>query len=178
MAFLQLPANPVGLAISSLPALVLLVAVWRWLTPHVGKAMQIPVTLYILVITAMLLCAGLTASQPAALLIIGGAWGFACSYLAVARRQFIQPTSRLHGVWGTPLYFLFPDGIGLLGGPGVNQRYSASVVLCTISRHCCRVISENNTPCWWKRVPACSRLDREHTQAFDTAQGHLECLLR
>jgi len=106
VAFLQLPANPVGLALSSLPALGLLVVVWRWLTPHVGKAMQIPVMLYILVITAMLLCAGLTAAQPAALLIIGGAWGFACSDLAVARRQFIQPASRLNGVWGTPLYFL------------------------------------------------------------------------
>ena len=106
VAFLQLPANPVGLAISSLPALGLLVVVWRWLTPHVNKEMQIPVTLYILVITAMLLCAGLTAGQPAALLIIGGAWGFACSDLAVARRQFIQPASRLNGVWGTPLYFL------------------------------------------------------------------------
>ena len=106
VAFLQLPANPVGLALSSLPALGLLVVVWRWLTPHVGKAMQVPVMLYILVITAMLLCAGLTAAQPAALLIIGGAWGFACSDLAVARRQFIQPASRLNGVWGTPLYFL------------------------------------------------------------------------
>ncbi len=106
VAFLQLPANPAGLAISSVPALGLLVAVWRWLMPHVNNEMKIPVTLYILVISAMLLCAGLTAGQPAALLIIGGAWGFACSDLAVARRQFIQPSSRLHGVWGTSLYFL------------------------------------------------------------------------
>ncbi|HEY6131814.1 MAG TPA: lysoplasmalogenase family protein [Halioglobus sp.] len=106
VAFLQLPVNVLGLAMSSLPALVLLVAVWRWLTPHVNRDMQLPVTLYIVVITAMLLCAGLTAGQPAAFLIIGGAWGFACSDLAVARRQFIQPASRLDGVWGTPLYFL------------------------------------------------------------------------
>ena len=106
VAFLQLPANPVGLAVSALPAIVLLIAVWRWLTPHVPEAMKIPVTLYILVISTMLLCAGLTAGQPAAYLIIIGAWGFACSDLAVARRQFIQPASRLNGVWGTPLYFL------------------------------------------------------------------------
>ena len=106
VAFLQLPANPMGLAITSVPALVLLLGVWRWLLPHVNREMKLPVTLYILVITAMLLCAGLTAGQPAALLIIGGAWGFACSDLAVARRQFIQPSSRLNGVWGTPLYFL------------------------------------------------------------------------
>ncbi len=106
VAFLQLPTNPVGLAISSLPALLLLVGVWRWLLPHVNREMKIPVTIYIVVITAMLLCAGFTAGQPAALLIIGGAWGFACSDLAVARRQFIQPASRLNAVWGTPLYFL------------------------------------------------------------------------
>jgi uncharacterized membrane protein YhhN len=106
VAFLQLPANLAGLALSSVPASVLLVVVWRWLTPHVNKEMKLPVTLYIMVISAMLMCAGLTAGQPAALLIIAGAWGFACSDLAVARRQFIQPSSRLDGVWGTPLYFL------------------------------------------------------------------------
>ena len=106
VAFLQLPHNMLGIAVSALPVLILLTAVWHWLTPHVPKAMKVPVTLYILVISAMLLCAGLTASHPAAYLIIGGAWGFACSDLAVARRQFIQPSSRLNGVWGTPLYFL------------------------------------------------------------------------
>ncbi len=106
VAFLQLPGNPVGLAISSVPAVLLLVLVWRWLMPHVKREMQLPVTLYIVVITAMLLCAGLAAGHPGALLIIGGAWGFACSDLAVARRQFILPASRLNGVWGTPLYFL------------------------------------------------------------------------
>jgi uncharacterized membrane protein YhhN len=105
VAFLQLPTNLLGLALTSIPALVLLIAVWRWLTPHVNRDMQLPVTLYILVISAMLLCAGLTMGQPAAYLIISGAWGFAFSDLAVARRQFIQPASRLNGVWGTPLYF-------------------------------------------------------------------------
>jgi uncharacterized membrane protein YhhN len=106
VAFVQLPINPLGLAISALPVLVLLVTVWRWLTPHVNREMKLPVKLYILVISAMLLCAGLTAGQPVAYLIIGGAWGFACSDLAVARRQFILPASRRTAMWGTPLYFL------------------------------------------------------------------------
>ena len=106
VAFFQLPVNLMGLAISALPVLVLLGTVWRWLMPHVNRDMKIPVTLYILVISAMLLCAGMTAGHPAATLIIVGAWGFACSDLAVARRQFILPASRLNGVWGTPLYFL------------------------------------------------------------------------
>jgi uncharacterized membrane protein YhhN len=106
VAFLQLPANPQGLVFTSVPALVLLFFVWRWLTPHVNREMKLPVTLYILVITAMLMCAGLTAGQPAAVLVICGAWGFAFSDLAVARGQFVQPNSRFNGLWGTPLYFL------------------------------------------------------------------------
>ncbi len=106
VAFFQLPGNTLGLAISVLPAMILLVTVWRWLIPHVGREMKLPVILYILVISAMLLCAGLTLGQAPACLIIIGAWGFACSDLAVARRQFILPASRLNGVWGTPLYFL------------------------------------------------------------------------
>ena len=104
VAFWQLPHSLTGVAATALPALVLLVFVGRWLLPRVPAQMKIPVTLYTLVITGMLLCAGLTAAQPAALLIIGGAWGFAVSDLAVARRQFVQP-SRWNGLWGTPLYF-------------------------------------------------------------------------
>jgi uncharacterized membrane protein YhhN len=105
VAFLHLPANLWGLALSSLPALLLLLVAARWLAPHIERQMQLPVALYTLVITGMLLCAGLSAGHPAAALIIGGAWGFAISDLAVARQQFAHP-SRLNGLWGTPLYFL------------------------------------------------------------------------
>ena len=103
-AFGQLPHSMAGLAATALPALVLLVFVRRWLMPHVPAQMKIPVTLYTLVITGMLLCAGLSASQPAAPLIIAGAWGFAVSDLAVARQRFVHP-GRWNGIWGTPLYF-------------------------------------------------------------------------
>lgn len=105
VAFLQLPTNTTGLALTIVPALLLLVGVGRWLGPHVPADMKIPVALYVIVITAMLLCAGLTAGHAAATLIICGAWGFACSDLAVARRQFVNP-SPINGLWGTPLYFL------------------------------------------------------------------------
>lgn len=104
VAFWQLPLTFTGVAATAIPALILLVFVWRWLLPRVPAQMKFPVTLYALVITGMLLCAGLTASHPAAPLIITGAWGFAVSDLAVARRQFVQP-SRWNGLWGTPLYF-------------------------------------------------------------------------
>jgi len=106
VAFLQLHSTPLGLAVSAAPVAALLIVVWRWLMPHVQHEMKIPVTLYILVISAMLLCAGLTAEHPAGWLIIAGAWGFACSDLAVARRQFVKPNSPWNQVWGTPLYFL------------------------------------------------------------------------
>lgn len=105
VAFWQLPHNLSGLAATALPALVLLIFSARWLLPHVAPQMKLPVTVYTLVITGMLLCAGLSAGQPAAIWIIGGAWGFAVSDLAVARQQFVQP-SRWNGMWGTPLYFL------------------------------------------------------------------------
>lgn len=105
VAFLQLPSTFIGLVLSGAPALVLLLLVGRWLMPHVNPEMKLPVMAYVLVITAMLVCAGLTLGQPAAPLIICGAWGFAFSDLAVARRQFVRPESRMNGVWGTPLYF-------------------------------------------------------------------------
>lgn len=104
VAFLQLPGNFTGLAVSVVPGIVLVVFVKRWLAPHVGDNMKIPVALYVLVITGMLLCAGLTVGQPGSLWIICGAWGFAASDLAVARRQFVNP-SPMNGLWGTPLYF-------------------------------------------------------------------------
>jgi uncharacterized membrane protein YhhN len=105
VAFMQLPINLAGLAVTSLPAILLLLLVRRWLSPHLPTQMKWPVALYVLVISGMLLCAGLTAGQPAAIQIIVGAWGFALSDLAVARRQFVNP-SRINSLWGTPLYFI------------------------------------------------------------------------
>lgn len=117
MAFLQLPANLMGLLITSIPALTLLVAATRWLAPHVNREMRYPVKLYMVVITGMLLCAGLSSGHPAGTLIIAGAWGFALSDLAVARQQFVH-AGRNNGLWGTPLYFfsqmLLASSVGLV----------------------------------------------------------------
>jgi uncharacterized membrane protein YhhN len=104
VAFVQLPLNPTGLLLSLVPGLLLMVLVGRWLQPHVPREMKIPVALYVIVITGMLLCAGLTLGAAPATLIIAGAWGFAASDLAVARRQFVDP-SPANALWGTPLYF-------------------------------------------------------------------------
>ena len=105
LAFLGLGDSLTGLALSALPALFLMALCMRWLLPHVGADMKVPVSVYTLVITAMLLCAGMSSGHPAAALIISGAWAFAVSDLAVARQQFVQ-AQRSNALWGTPLYFL------------------------------------------------------------------------
>ena len=103
--FLSSDYNLLWLALNTLAALALLVLSLRWLLPHLDAAMRGPVVLYTAVITGMLVSAGLRATQPGALLILAGAWGFAVSDLAVARQRFVNP-SRHNGLWGTPLYFL------------------------------------------------------------------------
>jgi uncharacterized membrane protein YhhN len=103
-AFYQLPLNLTGLWWSIPPALILIIGAILWLHPHLQGPMRVAVPGYMIVISAMLLFAGMTSGQPGATLIIAGAWGFALSDLAVARRQFINPTP-LNGLWGTPLYF-------------------------------------------------------------------------
>jgi uncharacterized membrane protein YhhN len=104
VAFIHLGVNAVALLVGSVPALTLLFLSTRWLHPHLPPAMKPPVYAYILVITAMLLAACLTTSNPAGPIILTGAWGFAISDLAVARQQFVKQT-KLNGMWGTPLYF-------------------------------------------------------------------------
>ncbi len=104
IAFLQLTGSPGGMLLSAVPAVLLITFVLRWLMPCVPHAMRLPVVLYVLVITAMLCTAGLTAGQPLAPLAIAGAWLFALSDVAVARQQFVAPTPR-NALWGTPVYF-------------------------------------------------------------------------
>ena len=104
IAFLQLGDAWKIMLLAAVPALLLLVLSTRWLMPHVPTEMKLPVRSYIVVITGMLLAAGLTGNQPAGLLVITGAWGFALSDLAVARQRFVLPAP-VNGLWGTPLYF-------------------------------------------------------------------------
>jgi uncharacterized membrane protein YhhN len=89
-------------------ALVLLsavaVAVGRWLLPYVPSSLQIPVGIYIAVITAMVaLAAGaLAAGEPP----IGalGAFAFFLSDLSVARDRFVRP-GFVNKLWGYPVYY-------------------------------------------------------------------------
>ena len=103
-AFTQLPINTAGVGLATIPALALVVLTLRWLKPHLRWPMTAAVPIYMLVIATMLVFAAGTWGQPGALVIIAGAWGFAFSDLAVARRQFVC-SDRINGLWGTPLYF-------------------------------------------------------------------------
>lgn len=103
-AFIQLPTDTTGLAIATVPALVLVGLTLHWLKPHLRWPMTAAVPIYIMVIATMLVFAAGTWGQAGALVIIAGAWGFAFSDIAVARRQFVS-ADRINGLWGTPLYF-------------------------------------------------------------------------
>ncbi len=104
VSFLHLELNHWALLAAVLPVSLLAVLSLRWLWPYVGRDMRVPVAAYIFVICSMLLTATATWGGPAAGLVIGGAWGFAVSDLAVARNQFVAPGYR-NSLWGLPLYF-------------------------------------------------------------------------
>jgi uncharacterized membrane protein YhhN len=104
VAFTHLAWAPDTLLYSALPVVALVYLTLGWLGPHTQGLLKFAVPLYTAVIAIMLLAAGMTVNEPGATLIIAGAVGFAISDLAVARQQFIN-SSRLNGLWGTPLYF-------------------------------------------------------------------------
>ena len=84
-------------------------AVFAWLRPHLGS-LQLPVSAYVLVITAMLwsACAvyfETAQSQDFRLLALVGATAFYFSDLAVAIEQFVH-SSFTNRAWGLPLYYL------------------------------------------------------------------------
>ena len=103
-SFVQLAVNLQVLLVAIVPVALFLVFTLRWLWPHVGSDMRLPVLAYIVVISGMLLTASATWGVAAAPLIIIGAWGFAISDLAVSRDQFIAP-GYINRLWGLPLYF-------------------------------------------------------------------------
>lgn len=97
----------VGRGTSIAAAVVLSVValrVWRWLSPHVPKAMRWPVRGYIVVITAMVACALGAWSHGAPVGLALGATLFFLSDLAVARERFVV-TSTLNRLWGLPAYY-------------------------------------------------------------------------
>jgi uncharacterized membrane protein YhhN len=78
--------------------------VLRWLRPHLPRDMAAPVHAYVVVISAMLVCAAGTVGRAGVPRILVGALMFYVSDLAVARDRFLAPNFA-NKTWGLSLYF-------------------------------------------------------------------------
>lgn len=77
---------------------------WRWLRPHVGGEMRVPVQAYVVVISSMVLLGAGTIGFAMRPTILAGAVAFYVSDLAVARERFVSYT-HWNPTWGLPLYY-------------------------------------------------------------------------
>jgi len=84
--------------------LALVAQVAKWLLPHVGTSMRLPVIAYVIVISVMVVLSGPAGVSRESLLIPLGAASFAVSDIAVARNQFVAQTV-VNRFWGLPLYY-------------------------------------------------------------------------
>ena len=93
-----------------------LLAVARWLRPHLRGPLRLAVPAYTAVIGAMVaLSAGAAASLGRPALAIGAAL-FALSDFSVARERFVSP-SPVNPLWGLPAYFCAQMILALAAGP-------------------------------------------------------------
>lgn len=103
-AFAVRGLDPITVAVAMLAVLAMGLAVLRRLLVHVPEKMRRPVLAYVVVISAMLVCAAGTVGRAGIPAIFAGAFAFYLSDLAVARQRFVQ-RSFANKAWGLPLYF-------------------------------------------------------------------------
>jgi len=103
-AFAVRGLDPVTVAVAMVAVLAMGLAVLRRLLVHVPEKMRRPVLAYVVVISAMLVCAAGTVGRAGMPVIFVGAFAFYLSDLAVARQRFVQ-RSFANKAWGLPLYF-------------------------------------------------------------------------
>ena len=89
---------------ASLPILAMSLAVTLWLAPYVAPYMLIPVQIYTIVISLMVIAAIGTRGAGGPLLISVGAVLFYFSDLSVAAMQFTEPAFPTY-IWGLPFYY-------------------------------------------------------------------------
>jgi len=104
IAFAVRGLDPSGSLLAALVLLAPVVLVVRWLLPHVEAEMKVPVYAYVVVISAMVVCAAGAVAAAAVPTILLGALMFYVSDLAVARERFVTDTFR-NKLWGLPLYY-------------------------------------------------------------------------
>ncbi len=103
-AFAVRGLDPVTVAVAMVAVLALGLTVLRRLLVVVPEKMRRPVLAYVVVISAMLVCAAGTVGRAGMPAIFVGAFAFYFSDLAVARQRFVQ-RSFTNKAWGLPLYF-------------------------------------------------------------------------
>jgi uncharacterized membrane protein YhhN len=92
------------MAIAAVPVSGVAIAVSQWLAPHVEPDLFIPVRLYTIVISAMVIAAFGTRGRGAPILILTGAILFFLSDLSVASLRIVQTDFPTY-IWGLPLYY-------------------------------------------------------------------------
>jgi uncharacterized membrane protein YhhN len=83
---------------------VVAIATLRWLSPRLPREMQIPIVVYIVVISCMVAFAVGASFASGDFWVAIGAIAFATSDLAVARERFVHPAF-VNQLWGLPLYY-------------------------------------------------------------------------
>jgi uncharacterized membrane protein YhhN len=89
---------------AALPIIAIAVAVSAWLLPHTPPELTLPVLLYTVVISGMVIAAIGTRGKGGSVLIVIGAVLFFLSDLSVASLRLVQADFP-HYVWGLPLYY-------------------------------------------------------------------------
>ena len=89
---------------AAIPVIGIAIAVTYWLSPHIAPTLAVPVRVYIIVISAMVIAAFGTRGKGGPALILAGALLFFLSDLSVAALRLVQ-TDFPNYIWGLPLYY-------------------------------------------------------------------------
>jgi uncharacterized membrane protein YhhN len=121
-AFYGLGVKRRWLLASVLPVAGVSLAAALWMSPYVPPEMLLPVRVYTVVISVMLILAIGVRGAGGSLLVSVGAALFYLSDLSVAAGQFVQ-TDFPNYVWGLPFYYLGQILLASSAGvPAVNSR--------------------------------------------------------
>jgi uncharacterized membrane protein YhhN len=104
VAFVGRGLEPVATLAAAAAAFGLLLGVWRWLRPHLGREDRRAVLSYLVVIGAMAACALGAGAAGAPWAATAGALLFVASDLAVAQDRFVAQ-SFTSTLWGLPAYY-------------------------------------------------------------------------
>ncbi len=92
------------LAAAAVPVVGIAIAIALWLAPHTPPELSLPVRLYTIVISSMVIAAIGTRGKGGSVLILVGALLFFLSDLSVAALRLVQTDFPTY-IWGLPLYY-------------------------------------------------------------------------